>query len=107
MMAKQQADMKKIIINVFKTADANNDTKVTKSEALKFYEEDYRRRMYDTLLKGKSEAEIKELVKKGFKTSWNFLLKQLKYPLTTVEISFNKFIKKYNEAAEREAQENA
>ena len=105
MMAKQQAEFKEIVISVFKKADANNDTKVTKSEALKFYEEDYRRRSSDTLLKGKSEAEIKELAKIEFMESWNSFLKQLKYPLTTVEISFNQFIKKYNEAAELEAKE--
>lgn len=106
-MAKQRVKFKKMAISMFKKADTNNDTKVTKSEALKFYEAEYRRGNADTLLKGKSEAEIKELVKNGFETGWKFFfLDGLKFPPNTVEISFNKFIKHFNEAVEREKKEH-
>ena len=104
MMAKQQAEFKEIVIGIFKKADANNDTKVTKSEALKFYEKESRLRMPGKF-KGKSEAEIQELAKIEFMESWNSFLKELKFPLTTAEISFNEFIKKYNEGLERKAKE--
>ena len=104
MIAKQQADLKKMVISIFKKADANNDTKVTKSEALKFYEKESRLRMPGKF-KGKSEAEIQELAKIEFMESWNSFLKELKFPLTTAEISFNEFIKKYNEGLERKAKE--
>ena len=104
--AKQVAEQKKMVISMFKKIDANNDTKVTKSEALKFYEAEARRRMPDTY-KGKSEAEIKELVKKDFDRVLPFFLDMYKFPPNTVEISFNKFMKHLNDAIERENKEHA
>jgi len=104
--AKQVAEQKKMVISIFKKADANNDTKVTKSEALKFYEKESRLRMPDKF-KGKSEAEIKELVKKDFESVLPFFLDDYKFPPNTVEISFNKFIKHLNDVIERENKERA
>jgi hypothetical protein len=87
---------KKMMIRMFKKIDTNNDTYISKAEALKFYTADMKRKGAATFLKGKSESQIKEIVGKNFTMLWTFAIRDLKLPPDSTKVPFDAFIKKLN-----------
>jgi hypothetical protein len=81
---------------MFKKIDTNNDTYISKAEALKFYTTDMKRKGAATFLKGKSESQIKEIVGKNFTMLWTFAIRDLKLPPDSTKVPFDAFIKKLN-----------